>query len=196
MSADECIDKIWLDHLFPITEYVVTEVYLINDILLCEHDWCRDLRIVIVIVLFGHILSVLSVTPNIPNIFTDIHYIPHIWLTQYHTFIIYIISHLYNIHCITYVLCATSCWFTFHIRSVFFFVLFFLSQVSWVYLGINLLSGYQHINSRDHFLYVTSQWEMTLQGNIVCHWLCACTEWSLYSMLHKVCTWFCCALFS
>ena len=32
---------------------------------------------------------------------------------------------------------------------------------------------------RDHFVYAPSQWEATLQCNVVSHWLGACTEWSL-----------------
>ena len=28
---------------------------------------------------------------------------------------------------------------------------------------------------RDHFVYAPSQWETTLQCNVVSHWLCACT---------------------
>ena len=31
----------------------------------------------------------------------------------------------------------------------------------------------------DHFVYVPSQWETTLQCNVVSHWLGACTKWSL-----------------
>ena len=30
-----------------------------------------------------------------------------------------------------------------------------------------------------HFVYAPSQWETTLQCNVVSHWLSACTEWSL-----------------
>ena len=33
--------------------------------------------------------------------------------------------------------------------------------------------------SRDHFVYAPSQWETTLQCNVVSHWLGTCTEWSL-----------------
>ena len=33
--------------------------------------------------------------------------------------------------------------------------------------------------SRDHFVYVPSQWETTLQCNVVSHWLGAYTKWSL-----------------
>ena len=32
---------------------------------------------------------------------------------------------------------------------------------------------------RDHFVYTHSQWETTLQCNVVSHWLCAYTKWSL-----------------
>ena len=31
---------------------------------------------------------------------------------------------------------------------------------------------------RDHFVYVPSQWEMTLQFNVVSHWLGTFTKWS------------------
>ena len=31
---------------------------------------------------------------------------------------------------------------------------------------------------RDNFVYVPSQWETTLQYNVVSHWLGACSEWS------------------
>ena len=32
---------------------------------------------------------------------------------------------------------------------------------------------------RDHFVYAPSQWEATLQCNVIPHWLGACTKWSL-----------------
>ena len=32
---------------------------------------------------------------------------------------------------------------------------------------------------RDHFVYAPSQWETTLQCNIISHWLSAYTKWSL-----------------
>ena len=32
---------------------------------------------------------------------------------------------------------------------------------------------------REHFVYVPSQWEATLQCNVVSHWLGTCTKWSL-----------------
>ena len=35
---------------------------------------------------------------------------------------------------------------------------------------------------RDHFVYAPSQWETTLQCNVVSHWLGAYTKWSLLSM--------------
>ena len=34
-------------------------------------------------------------------------------------------------------------------------------------------------SSRDHFVYVPSQWEATLQCNVVSHWLGTYTKWSL-----------------
>ena len=34
---------------------------------------------------------------------------------------------------------------------------------------------------RDHFVYASSQWETTLQCNVVSHWLGAFTKWSLNS---------------
>ena len=37
------------------------------------------------------------------------------------------------------------------------------------------------MNYRDHFVYVASQWETTLQCNVVSHWLSACTERCLES---------------
>ena len=37
---------------------------------------------------------------------------------------------------------------------------------------------------RDHFVYAPSQWEMTLQYNIISHWLDTCREWSLTLMPH------------
>ena len=36
-------------------------------------------------------------------------------------------------------------------------------------------------DTRDHFVYVTSQWEMTLHCNVISHWLGTCTKWSLVS---------------
>ena len=33
---------------------------------------------------------------------------------------------------------------------------------------------------RDHFVHAPSQWEMTLQCNIISHWLGAYTKWSLH----------------
>ena len=38
----------------------------------------------------------------------------------------------------------------------------------------------QHSMGRDHFVYAPSQWETTLQRNVVSHWLGAYTKWSLY----------------
>ena len=38
--------------------------------------------------------------------------------------------------------------------------------------------AYMH-DTRDHFVHAPSQWEATLQCNIVSHWLSACTKWSL-----------------
>ena len=35
-------------------------------------------------------------------------------------------------------------------------------------------------HSRNHSVYAPSQWETTLQCNVVSHWLNACTEWSLH----------------
>ena len=39
---------------------------------------------------------------------------------------------------------------------------------------------------RDHFVYVPSQWEMTLQCNIISHWLGAYTKWSLIHCLSMI----------
>ena len=38
------------------------------------------------------------------------------------------------------------------------------------------------VMGRDHFVYTPSQWETTLQCNVVSHWLGAFTEWSLYGV--------------
>ena len=38
---------------------------------------------------------------------------------------------------------------------------------------------YRSIFIRDHFVYAPSQWETTLHGNVVSHWLGAYTKWSL-----------------
>ena len=35
--------------------------------------------------------------------------------------------------------------------------------------------------NRDHFVYAPSQWETTLQCNVVSHWLGAFRKWTLYS---------------
>ena len=35
--------------------------------------------------------------------------------------------------------------------------------------------------SMDHFVYVCSQWEMTLHCDVISHWLGTYTKWSLYS---------------
>ena len=34
------------------------------------------------------------------------------------------------------------------------------------------------------FLYAPSQWKMTLQSNVVSHWLGACTKWSSLFLMH------------
>ena len=50
----------------------------------------------------------------------------------------------------------------------------------------------EHIgNCRDPFVYLPSQWELTLQCNVGSHWLSACTKWSLnwYNWT------FCCGIF-
>ena len=41
---------------------------------------------------------------------------------------------------------------------------------------------------RDHFVYAPSQWETTLQCNVVSHWLGAHTKWSFY-LLHAAMFW-------
>ena len=43
--------------------------------------------------------------------------------------------------------------------------------------------SFMHI-LRERFVYAPSQWETTLQCNVVSHWLGAYTEWSLYANLH------------
>ena len=44
-----------------------------------------------------------------------------------------------------------------------------------------------HISRRDYFVYAPSQWETTLQCNVVSHWLGACTDcfcvYMVYSLL-------------
>ena len=42
-----------------------------------------------------------------------------------------------------------------------------------------LVIWWYHFN-RGHFVYAPTQWEVTLQCNIVSHWLGAYTEWSLF----------------
>ena len=42
----------------------------------------------------------------------------------------------------------------------------------------HLWQGHEAINIRDHFVYTPSQWEMTLQCNVISHWLDAYTRWS------------------
>ena len=37
-----------------------------------------------------------------------------------------------------------------------------------------------HTTGRYHSVYTPSQWETTLQCNVVSHWLGTCTEWFLY----------------
>ena len=39
---------------------------------------------------------------------------------------------------------------------------------------------------RDHFVYTSSQWETTLQHNVISHWLGAYTKWSLICKLNAV----------
>ena len=41
-------------------------------------------------------------------------------------------------------------------------------------------------DSRDHFVYVSSQWERTLPCNIVSHWLGTYTKWSLWQMAFDI----------
>ena len=43
--------------------------------------------------------------------------------------------------------------------------------------------GHLECHLRDHFVYAPSQWETTLQCNVVFHWLGACTKWSLHQMI-------------
>ena len=42
---------------------------------------------------------------------------------------------------------------------------------------------------RDHFVYAPSQWETTLQCNVVSHWMGTYSKWSLYqaSKIHVCC---------
>ena len=37
-----------------------------------------------------------------------------------------------------------------------------------------------NVHIRDHCVYELSQWEMTLQCNVISHWLSSYTEWSLH----------------
>ena len=39
-----------------------------------------------------------------------------------------------------------------------------------------------YIRPRDNFLCAPSQWETTLQCNVVSHWLGACWEWSVWAL--------------
>ena len=41
----------------------------------------------------------------------------------------------------------------------------------------------------DHSVYVPSQWEMELQGNVISHWLGAHTEWFLDHVFYKLTHW-------
>ena len=43
--------------------------------------------------------------------------------------------------------------------------------------------NYHH--NRDHFVHAPSQWETTLQCNVVSHWLGACAKWSRHNTLHR-----------
>ena len=55
-----------------------------------------------------------------------------------------------------------------------------LANESWRYNATSSLTGWMHTqNDRDHFAYVPSQWESTLQGNFISDWLGAHIEWSL-----------------
>ena len=52
-----------------------------------------------------------------------------------------------------------------------------------VWLIINLILtfvSYPFYTSRDHYVYVPSQWETTLYYNSISHWLCTYTKWSLH----------------
>ena len=61
------------------------------------------------------------------------------------------------------------------------------------HLGKQIFSLHQHTDSgwmtyqvytKDHFVYAPSQWETTLQCNVVSHWLGAYTKWSLWYYLN------------
>ena len=59
------------------------------------------------------------------------------------------------------------------------------------HVGKQIFSLHQHIGwmtyqvyTKDHFVYAPSQWETTLQCNVVSHWLGAYTEWSLWYYLN------------
>ena len=59
-------------------------------------------------------------------------------------------------------------------RRMMFFYFLFVNLCWWV-IGVVL-----NYISREHFLYVPSQWDTTLQCNVVSHWVAAFTERSLY----------------
>ena len=44
-------------------------------------------------------------------------------------------------------------------------------------------------HDRDHFLYVPSQWETTLQCNVVSHWLGTYTKWYLHDLVLRWTRW-------
>ena len=54
-----------------------------------------------------------------------------------------------------------------------------LSMSTLVQVMILHLFGTNHVLNRDHFEYAPSQWETTLQRNVVFHWLGTYTKWSL-----------------
>ena len=57
------------------------------------------------------------------------------------------------------------------------------------WVKLNYPFGFARMKRRDPVVYAPSQWEATLQRNVVSHWLGACTKWSLINAVWS--TWHC-----
>ena len=60
-------------------------------------------------------------------------------------------------------------------------------MVVWIWVMALSSNIDQSFMQRDHFVYAPSQWETTLQCNVVSHWLGACKKWSLYALWQCYC---------
>ena len=65
------------------------------------------------------------------------------------------------------------------VRYIFYIIVYYISSLSLLLRSQYRSVAYTRTIHRDHFVNAPSQWETTLQRNVVSHWLGAYPKWSL-----------------